>query len=202
MYATGRDPDSGTRITALAETGFGVANTTTQWKPTPNGSGTITSMVQYPGNVTINAFPYTTGGGESSGGSLRAYLTNSLGAGALQEGESGPSYLVTYLGISDYRAVATGAIADTGLNGTDATGRPAVALNYNGVPFSIAGTENGSYTFWGYEYIGARVASTFYTSLRNTIQGSTTASLLPNISLKDMQVQRGTDGGLISSRNF
>ncbi len=216
VYATGRDPDSGTRITTLAEIGHGVANAVTQWHPVINGSHQVTSLATYPGTATINGYTYTSGTGESSGSTLRAFLTSTLTAastGGLPNGEAGPSYFVTSLGMSDYPKVVTGAVFDTGLTGSDATGLPAVPLNFNGVPFSIANIENGSYTFWGYEYAGISTQSaastyqsgavnTFYTSLVSNIQGTATSSLSGNVKESDMQVTRGSDGGPITSKNL
>lgn len=210
VYATGRDPDSGTRIVTLAESGYGVGNAVTQWKPVTSGGGVISSMAKYPSSVTINGFTYTSGSGESSGSSLRAFMTYQNPPS--QYGETGPSFFVTALGMSDYpRVLAAGAIADTGLTGSDTTGRPATPMNYNGVPFSHAGVKNGSYTFWGYQYCSTRSSGVpggvtgFHTSLVNNIKATTTANLAGNVALTDMQVDRGTssaDGGPIASKNF
>ena len=106
VYASGRNPDSGTRITTFAETGFGVNNFVTQWKPTVSGA-TITALALYP-TESINGVSTSQPGnsGESSGSSLRAYLTKTLTAGAYQNGETGPSYMITYLGMSDFNAVS------------------------------------------------------------------------------------------------
>ena len=82
--ATGRDADSGTRLTAVAETNIGVVGALTQYKPTISG-GSVTSLAPYPA-ATINGVPHGAGdGGESSGSSLRAFLVNTVSAAAAQQ---------------------------------------------------------------------------------------------------------------------
>ena len=199
VYATGRDPDSGTRVQTLAESGYGVFNNVNQWKPTVSGS-TITALALYP-IQTINGVSTGVVGnsGESSGSTLRTYLTKTLTSSAYQNGETGPSYMITYLGVSDFNQVS---------------GSGAVALNWNGVPFSQTAIMNGQYTFWGYEHImwrptlgngttgGPVVKLTFGNNLKNTILASTSATLSPNVALSDMAVTRTGDGGPILNPNF
>jgi hypothetical protein len=68
VYATGRDPDSGTRLTALAETGIGVNSAVRQYD-------TATNAI-YP-QQTINGIVVPAGqGGEASGGTLAAKMFN------------------------------------------------------------------------------------------------------------------------------
>ncbi len=192
VYATGRDPDSGTRVQTLAESGYGVFNNVSQWKPTVSGAN-ITAMALYPVQ-TINGISTVVAGnsGESSGSTLRNYLTKTLTSGAYQNGEPGPSYLITYLGVSDFNSVS---------------GSGAVALSWNGVPFSQSAIINGQYTFWGYERVMTRpsisgVKATFATNLTNTILGTSSATLNPNVKLSDMAVSRTGDGGPIINPNF
>ena len=85
VVLTGRDNDSGTRLTTFAESGFGVNN----------------SPVQYSVNTTtgvLTAFPST--GGYSSGGNVKATLQATIPAGT-NSPNSLPYILVSYLGISD-----------------------------------------------------------------------------------------------------
>ena len=192
LVATGRNADSGTRLTATAETNVGVNTVLTQYLPTVS-SGTVTALQPYPAS-TINGVNYAAGnGGESSGGTLRGYLTNTVNPSAVQNATGdntyNAGYLVTYLGVSDFNAVS---------------GSGAVALNYNGVAESQTTIEQGSYTFWGYEHLYYKssltgIALTFAQSLTSQIKGSTSATLSPNVSVNDMQVQRSSDGGPISS---
>jgi len=207
VFATGRNPDSGTRLTAFAEGGYGVTNTVVQYKPTISGSA-VTSHVLYP-IESINGISteFLGNSGENSGSTLRGYLTATLNATAYQQGydtfgnsisytagNAGPNgqsatagYYLTYLGVGDFNSVS---------------GSGAVALNWNGVAFSQDAVKYGSYTFWGYEHIMTRstisgVKATFATNLTNNILGQTSTQIAPNVALNDMQVQRDTDGGTV-----
>ncbi len=190
VIATGRDADSGTRLTTVAETNVGVRGVLKQYQPTVS-SGTITALNPYPAK-TINGVNYGAGdGGESSGSSLRAYLTDTVTAAAAQnvDGTLTGGFLVTYLGVSDFNAVS---------------GSGAVALSYNGIAESQAEIIRGPYTFWGYEHLDYKssisgVKSTFATRLASQITNSTSATLSPNVSVNDMLVQRFSDGGPVSS---
>ena len=190
VIATGRDDDSGTRLTAMAETNVGVNTVLTQYKPTVS-SGTITSLALYP-MATINGVSHPAGdGGESSGGSLRAYLPDTVSVGAAQQVDSAftGGFLVTYLGVSDFNSVSSAG---------------AVALAYTGVPESQAEIIEGAYTFWGYEHLDYKsnisgIKATFATDLANQITNSSSATLSPNVSVGDLKVQRFGDGGTVSS---
>ena len=210
-YAVGRDPDSGTRTQTLAETAYGVNNAVTQFKPTVS-AGHITALGNY-ADTTINGITYAGANmGESSGGTLRGFLTNVMDSSAYQNGEAGPSYLVTYLGISDFLKVYTGTIG--GLTGSYSGGAPATPLAWNGVTYSQANIMNGSYTFWGYEYVTSRsdlgngtsggpaVKGAFGTNLANGILATATSGLGGNVKLSDLQVTRSGDGGPITNNNF
>jgi hypothetical protein len=209
VYAFGRDPDSGTRTTALAEVGYGVNTAVHQNKPTISGNN-ISGIADYP-PTTVNGILYAGPNmGESSGSTLRGYLNKVFTT--FPNGESGPSYGVTYLGISDFLKVYTGTIGE--LTGSYAGGFPATPLAWNGVPFSQAGIKNGSYTFWSTELTtrradlgngttgGPAVKLTFYTNMSNAIKALATSALSGNIKLSEMQVQRNGDGGPITSLNF
>ena len=191
LVATGRNADSGTRLTAMAETNVGVNTVLTQYQPTVS-SGAVTALQPYPAS-TVNGVNFVAGnGGESSGSALRAYLPDTVNPGAVQNAIDptySAGYLVTYLGVSDFNAVS---------------GSGAVALNYTGVAESQTAIEQGSYSFWGYEHLYYKsslsgIALTFATSLTSQIKNSTSATLSPNVSVNDMAVQRTGDGGPISS---
>jgi len=209
-YATGRDPDSGTRITAFAESGVGALSTVKQWKPLTfsNGLGTndvVQTMDLYP-IQTINGVSTGSVGnsGESSGSSLRAFTNKTLAAGAYDpfgDGYTG-GFFVTYMGTSDATNVLGAAI------------KPAVSLKYNGVDFSTDAVKNGHYTFWGYQHLmhrsslgngttgGPAVKGTFATNLKNTILATSGATLSPNVKLSEMKVSRSSDGGQVGATYF
>ncbi|MGI9087093.1 MAG: hypothetical protein ACR2HH_05030 [Chthoniobacterales bacterium] len=197
VYATGRDFDSGTRLSAFADSGVGALATVVQYKPTVSGN-TITALAKYP-ITTINGV--STGslgnGGESSGSSLRGFTNKVLTASAYQteDGSANGGFLLTYLGVSDATTVLPG--------GSGAGAAPAVELSFNGVPFSTNAVQQGSYSFWGYEHVLYRstqggIQKTFGDNLSNQILSLSTASLSPNVAISDMAVQRGGDGSPIS----
>ena len=216
VYSFGRDPDSGTRTITLAETGFGVNNPVTQFKPTVAGT-TITALGNYP-PTTLNGILYAGANmGESSGSTLRAFMNKTLTAGAYQNGETGPSYGVTYVGASDFLATYVGSITDSfgTLTGTGPAGLSSVPLNWNGVAYNRDNIVNGNYTFWSTQVThrrpnlgdgslagGPAVKGTFYTNLSNAILATPTTGLSGNVKYGDMQVTRGTDGGPITNNNF
>jgi len=72
IWLTGRNPDSGTRITAFNETGYGALKATMNYKVTKTDTNakTITELTLYPTNV-INGLVTAPGDdGQSSGGTL------------------------------------------------------------------------------------------------------------------------------------
>jgi hypothetical protein len=190
VIATGRDDDSGTRLTTMAETNVGVNTTLTQYMPTVSGT-TITNLTPYPAK-TINGVNHPAGdGGESSGGTLRGYLPDTLSTASYQNIDNTltGAYLVTYLGVSDFNTVQPSG---------------AVALAYTGVLESQVEIEQGSYTFWGYEHLDYKstitgIKATFATKLASQITNSTSATLSPNVAVADMEVQRSGDGSTVSS---
>ena len=192
IIATGRDPDSGTRLTSVSESGIGVNTTLTQWKPAGISGGVIGSLALYPA-TTINGVAIAAGnGGESSGSTLRGYLVNTVSTGAAHNVDAGfnSAFLITYLGVSDYNSVS---------------GSGAVQLLYTGNQFSQNSIIEGKYTMWGYEHLDYRSSAsgfpvTFGNGLATKIQGETSAQLSPNVSIGDMtKVQRFADGGTVFS---
>jgi hypothetical protein len=143
VYATGRDPDSGTRKVTFLETGIqnyvtGVTpSTVLQYEPTNgsgqvnrNNTGTITGVTPWPVD-TVDGVTFDVGdAGYSSGGDL---------AQAMKTATSPSLTFVTYLGLADATTAITGG---------------ATSLTWNGVAYSDAGIENGQYTFWAYEQLG------------------------------------------------
>jgi len=182
VYATGRDPDSGTRLTAFAESGIGVNATVAQYKPTVT-SGTTTAYNLYD-TQTVNGIVYDVGqGGEAGGGALATLMTGTTSAGV--------GYAVTYLSTGDANTAAGGG---------------AVRLSYNGITLPVSGTTydftplyEGKYTFWSYEHLMYRsgttgTTKTFADTLANQIK-NTDATVL----LGSMKCARTIDGGVVAN---
>ena len=102
--------------------------------------------------------------------------------------------VIGYVGLSDL-------LSNTGGNG--------VALAYNGVPFSIANVQNGSYGIWGKEHFLDKVGSltAAQAAVRDALvaaltdQGyQTTNAVYTNyfVDLAHMHVDRNDDGGPIT----
>ncbi|BCU75307.1 hypothetical protein llg_00220 [Luteolibacter sp. LG18] len=173
VYPVGRDPESGTRITAMAESGLGAFATVIQYDATV-ASDEVTDL--QPWAATGAPTNYVAGNnGYSSGGTLR----DKLGAKSTNFG-----VLLGYLGLTDSATAIT--------NG-------AKELSWNGVPYSATNVYEGRYTFWGYQHLFYKntltgVPLTTATALKNQIiavPGS--AGLL----LSNMHVSRAYDGAPI-----
>lgn len=192
VYAIGRDSDSGTRISAFAESGFGASSLPTQWYPTnaggiinaANSTGTIQGQEPVPAETLYSGVQLDVGQGGYSGGSdLAAAMTNAGSLSAIH------GYYLTYLGTSDAGTAESGGAAE---------------INWNGVPYSTNAIAQGLYTFWGYEHLdhlttlsgdGLTIANLVKTNIVN--QAATNAGLLLSI----MNISRQTDGGVINN-NF
>lgn len=211
VFATGRDGGSGTRITALAETKYGIANNVQQYLATTSGSigsGTVTLLKLWPvtgsGADTLNPG----NGGYTSGGSIRDLMgfttnTNTLN---VQDQDGNPAFdfdgnaltgvsgdVVGYLGAGD-AATATGAT------------NQGVRLAYEGVTFNgaAAGNDNvynGAYTFWCYEHLnhkGALTTGTDDRKFNDGMKNAIVANLGANgLDLSLMLVQRTSDGAVV-----
>jgi len=215
-WLLGRNIDSGTRITALAESAYGTTVPVIQYAvgtnyTMSNGVATITgstvtnNIFQYP-IETINGISSTFIGnsGYSSGGTLCGFMQTRYASGAsfytsTNGGDASPytsnNYLIGYAGTSD-------------ANGkTNATTNSLIKMNWNGVANSTTAIAQGQYTFWGYEHLynGASanaddrtVTLGVSTIIQNTPTTGATVSLTPNVNLNDMAVARSTDGGTIA----
>lgn len=122
--------------------------------------------------------------GYSSGGNERTVIANNAN-------------VIGYLGLADTAAIAASASP----------------IAYQGIPFSTSGVQNGMYPLWGYEHLVNRAGgmSANQSAIRNALvtaitnQGYQTTNSLYTANFVDqarMNVQRGTDGGTITSLNF
>jgi hypothetical protein len=194
VFATGRDPDSGTRLTATSETGLGATATVKQYQPQNAGGGVITTsggtidhFSPWPASV-VNGIPVSTfNGGYASGGQLAAAMGNNTPAGTT---------VITYLGTNDANstAIPAGAV-ELSYNGVTLGGTS--ATDYN----TVTALTEGKYSFWGYEHLYYRngtggVVKTVADTVANQLKTTDAVVLLGN-----MKVSRTTDGAKIT-QNF
>jgi hypothetical protein len=132
-----------------------------------------TAVSQYQPTVAsgaITALGSTSTSGFSSGSNVAGVVGATFSGGTV----------VGYLGASDWTT------ADTNL---------AVALSFNGVPYSTAALYNGQYTFWGYLHQFHQGVTgntlTFYNALRDALVASPGSGVEP---LSSMAVDRLGDG--------
>jgi len=185
-FAIGRDIDSGTRLTTLAETGLGALAVVKQYEPhkngaraaTPTGDGfDVDPLTTLWPPETVNHVPEVTGnGGYASGGGVAAAIANHTAAG---------QFMMSYLGASD---AAT------------AVGNGAHELTFNGTSFDANAIAEGDYTFWGYEHL-------YYNTTK--VPAGTKRQLADKLALQifntdapaphygDMSVTRKTDGAVV-----
>jgi hypothetical protein len=183
IYATGRDFDSGTRLTALAEIGLGPQATVKQYQPKKGGvlattcCGTLDGppFTIWPAG-SVNGVPWKIGnGGYNSGGDLANGLANAT---------NGNTCFITYLGLGD---------------ATTAIGNGAHELHFNGITYSQTAVQEGQYTFWGYEHLYYRDSTP---SSIKTIADKLALQIFntdaPAPHYNDMRVNRTIDGGTVT----
>lgn len=211
VWAMGRNPDSGTRVTTLADMKYGTQKLVVQMYPSAVGSGTITTIAKEPSS-TVNGITVAIGNnGQASGGTLCGFLTNvmssTVGVPIGFSRGSTTNYAIAYAGVADAQGKYAGGAKPLTLNGYQGrcydTNQALTVLDAG-----YTNTINGSYPFWGYEHVGydAAYASANATNLVSTIVttitglSSTSPILAPNIALGDMKVTRTSDGGTISPK--
>jgi hypothetical protein len=193
VYLIGRNKDSGTRLSALSEVGYGTVNPVNQYQ------FSATNQIQLYPIETIDGISsgYLGNSGYSSGGTLAALFTNTLAPGSsllvdtngTASAYTGTNYLVGYAGTSD-------------ANGQ--TNNGLVKLTYNGVAASTNSIIQGQYTFWGFEHLyvspaADTAAKAVATGLGNGILATPTSTLTPNVNYTDLtnNVSRNVDGGTV-----
>ena len=211
VYAAGRDPDSGTRLSAFAETGLGANATVVQYHPTGastavsgggsggsgqdstatagvSNNGHITSVEIYPDTTVVNLGQLFTNGnaGEASGGNLSGYMAKIFSTGT-------PGAMVTYASTNDTKtAIANGAIPLT-WNGVAISNSPGLATP----TFNFDLVRNGQYSFWTYERMLCKNGiDTTHKTIANKIATQIQTYDAP-VLLSSMRVSRQIDGGII-----
>ncbi len=202
VYATGRDNGSGTRVTVLAETKFGIANLVTQYFAVTSGStgsGSITSLRIWPTDNTNfpNADTSNAGnGGYGSGGAIATLLgftggsVNILDASGATTTANDPNVAVVgYLGAGDAAAAVTNGGVRLKYDGNV----------YDGSPAAIASVQNGGYSLWCYEHLSYKGTPTGdEATLITKIKGAIAPNLGVNgIDLTTMATSRTGDGALV-----
>jgi len=204
IFAVGRNPDSGTRITALADSGYGALKLVKQYQAVPElttAGGSVTQHQLYPVETIAGLSTIAAGNsGQASGGTLANYMSVTLPTSGLS-GMNGSAtysaaYYLTYLGLGD---------AATATNGTNL----GVELAYKGVNYSPTALREGTYTFWGYEHIMDRgdIDGTSAGDLRDAMISSITnpATDISSVGFHDdtnMHVKRTQDGGRLQIKGF
>ena len=128
IYASGRDPFSGTRLVTLAEDQYGTLNVVTQFKVINFTSGnTVGDINVYPATATVLD---AGNDGESSGGGVAKYMRyTTTNVNDVFNGYAGPASFIGYMGEGDSYNAVWG--IGTTLTGTDQGN--ARYLTYNGV---------------------------------------------------------------------
>jgi len=213
LYPVGRDEDSGTRLDAFAESGFGVFGSPVQYIAGVGGAisnnipssvtvpttptSTITGIMPYPAN-SVNGFSFPVGhSGYKSGGTLANVIFQPVDASARDQ-FGGKFALISYLGAGD---------AQTAIG----SGSTAFILNYNGVsgqlsatndpiPASATNITDGAYTFWSYEHLDylPTLSGPAKTVANQLVQTIITDAHYSGVSLTSMNVSRSVEGGVIN----
>jgi hypothetical protein len=190
ILATGRNNGSGTRASVLSETQYGAFTNVVQFNQTNDGTGVGGSLTGAP---TLYA-PAGNGGGTSN-----SFVKDLLVRSSSPSAFGGRYAFVSYLTISD-AVTATGYDQASGLITLPSEG--AKPMTYNGVRYSEANVNNGSYTLWSFQQFYRAADSTvdedtFATDLKTNIDNV----LIPSIGLKTsgLAVERtGGDGGPVA----
>ncbi len=204
VYAVGRDAGSGTRVTRLAETRYGISKPVQQFRVT-NSCGVATVFRRWPSTLNeatppsgmFNDPTLSGNGGYTSGGTIATILGSTSTSVELRNAANG-------LLASGQSVVAVGHL---GLNDASvAVTAGAKELTYNGSLYSKDNVRNGRYTAWGYLHVLNQTGglSADQESARDDIVAAFGSSLNPfgasveaGIDIDTMAVSRSEDGGLV-----
>ena len=187
VVASGRDPDSGTRLSVSAETGQGPQASVKHWQPLDGAgnvvktvNGAIARFAPWPAS-TINGIPIAVfNGGYNSGGDLSKMLANTTPANTC---------VVSYASVNDMDANALP-------NGARELAFNGVLLGNTGGNYNTVGLlTGGEYTLWCYEHVYYRAGSPA-ASVADTLANQLKTADAP-ILLTNMRVERLSDGGVV-----
>lgn len=207
-FLTGRNIDSGTRLTTFTIGKIGYLPTTvTQYDVTASG-GVITALPKAASNSINGISSPLWFGGASSGGTLCGYMTNvlsgsvSVGSGAISRG-SATNYLIGYTSLGDAMGQVNNGLKMLAFNG--AVTRSMNTKNPTVLDQGYTNIISGVNPYWSYEHIYYNPSSTVSTAQATNLVAtlvskitnlpSTDANLAPNIAIGDMKVKRTIDGG-------
>jgi len=209
VIGTGRDGGSGTRITFLAETKFGIANLVKQYFATTSGSigsGTVSELKLWPttGNGADTLNPGN--GGYTSGSSIRDLMGYTSSSGLSVVDSTGAAFLNPFTGAAITAADIIGYLgAGDAATATGATNQ-GVRLTYEGVSYDGTATDkeklyNGAYTMWCYQHLNHKGALVSGTDDRKFNDGMKT-NIVPNLGVNGldialMKVSRTNDGAVV-----
>jgi hypothetical protein len=204
VYALTRDPGSGSRLIAAAETGVGVTTLLKTYEPTVTGAtadnlgnfvkGTISGSIPlYPAGVIKSTQIYDPTAGDTGYPSFGTADQTGLLAAITSTptvNSSSPStaqFFIAYFNPTD---------------GAEAVAAGSEQLTYNGVTYSQANLQNGLYTFWSYEQIQApsTLSSQASTILNDLVNAWPNATLSTGVQLTGVNVSRSVDGGTITAQ--
>ena len=164
VYAVGRDSDSGTRITAAAETGAGPFAELTQWTATTAGSGASVTL----SNAVEDFVGFASGGG----------VATILGGTGLN--------FIGYVGISDAATAATNGGVELNFNGVPFSVENVKNGSYTyWSKYQMIKKQGQAFD---------ATTQTTFTTLRNALIALATAGNGSSIKLTDMAVSRQADG--------
>jgi hypothetical protein len=204
VYGLTRDPGSGSRLILQAETGVGVKTLLQTYKPTVTG-GAIDSNGNNV-NGTITDAPYNPNTGSGGPNLYPAGLISSLGVYDPNAGDTGyPKFGTT--DTTGLLSAITATVNDPNAfyiayfnnsDSTEAEANGAEELTYNGVAYSLAGVQEGQYTFWSYESIfpSATIAGN-QLSFANAVKAAFPSH--SSAPLSGVNVSRQVDGGPLST---
>jgi hypothetical protein len=215
LYTVGRDEDSGTRLAAFAEPGFGVFGSPVQYLPgfggsitnnvslTPTypataGSTTITGLMPYPAK-SVNGLSFPVGhSGITSGGDVAKAIYTPVDVNAKDQ-FGGKFAFVTYLGAGDAQSAIKAPSTAFVLNYNGVAGQ--LAASGDPIPSTATNITNGAYTFWTYEHLD--YAPTL-TGPAKTVADQISQQILnveahySGVPLSAMNVSRSVEGGVIN----
>ncbi|MDB6153469.1 MAG: hypothetical protein JWL90_1922 [Chthoniobacteraceae bacterium] len=217
VYAIGRNTDAGQRYGTYTEIGLGTTTAVQVWKPSITGAttdpsnvvygGTANSHVLWPQEIVSGIDSGSPGnGGFGTGADLAPALTSVLGPNAYKLFDASVNdfifpnatagYYIGYLTPNDANSRVLGGVVAAANRG--------VLLKYNGVDYTPANVQNGSYTPWVYNRVLTPKSGltglplTFANALRDQIK-NTDATV--GGGLKDdasFRVERFQDGGPVT----